>query len=129
MSAIFVGFAALLLIRSLVLQHRIGAHQLLRSQHRGLLSCELRRAAHLASHRGIDGARTLPSPLETRTLVWRCAGLLWRMHTQSIGLPNMVASCVASVQAAQFDALFSPEFRVAPAGPGALGLDRATLIR
>jgi hypothetical protein len=129
MSALLLGFTAMLLLRALLLHHHVGSHQVLRSQHRGVLSCELRRAARLASHRDVDGARTLPTPMETRTLVWRCAGLPWRTQTQSVGLPNLVASCISTVDAAQFDALFSPEFRVAAPTAVAFGLGSAPLVR
>lgn len=128
MSAIFIGLCAMLLIRSLILHRHFSANELLRSQRRGLSSCELRRSAHLASHRDVYGARTLPAPLETRTLVWRCAGLAWRTQSQSIGLPNMVATCVTSVPVEQFDALFSPDFRLCAPTPATAGLGSA-LVR
>ncbi len=114
----------------MMLHRRVARHEVLRVHQRVLLSCELRRCARLATHRGLDGALTLPTPLETRYLVWRCAGLAWRVDVQSVGLPNEVANRVAGVDAAQFDALFSAPFRCSAAMPPLAGLGPANpLIR
>jgi hypothetical protein len=131
MSLALACIAAALLLRALLLQRRIARHPVLRSRRwgGGLLSRELRRFTHLASHRGLDGERTLPTPLETRILVWRCAGLPWRAQVQSVGLPNRVADCVASVAPANFDSLFSTPFRCGTADSASKRLGAPTLVQ
>jgi hypothetical protein len=116
-------------VRSLLLRRRIVHQELIRAHHVGFLSCELRRGVLLATHREIDGTKSFPFPLEARTLVWRIAGLPWRIQCQRVGLPNDVADRVDSVGPLQFDGLFSAAFRCSappPAlfGPGSTGLVR-----
>jgi hypothetical protein len=128
MSFALAAFTAALLFGPLLLHRRVARHEVLHVHRRGLLSCELRRCAHLAVHRGLDGALTLPTPLETRYLVWRCAGLVWRVDVQGVGLPSEVADRVADVNAAQFDALFSAPFRGSAALPSLTGPGPANLL-
>jgi hypothetical protein len=118
MTIVFAACAAVILIRAVWLHRRVIHHELLGLCRSGAMSCELRRCTHLVAHRDSSGAKTFPLPQETRTLVWRCAGLPWRTQEQSVGLPNALADSIAAVDAQQFDALFSVAFRrCGPAAP------------
>ena len=93
-------------VRGSVLRHE--QMQVIRS---GLIRIELWRSARLVAHYDASGRRTFPLPQETRTRLWRCAGVPFRREVQSLGLPNQVTDQIGRVDSAEFDALFSPEFR------------------
>jgi hypothetical protein len=120
---------AIVLIRALLLHRLLARHERLRLRHAGLLSCELRRKARLVAHRDGSGVKTFPLPQETRTLVWRCAGVPLRTQTQSVGLPNQVADSIDTVDAPHFDGLFSVDFRSSQRAPSRASLAQASPVR
>ena len=93
-------------VRGSVLRHE--QMQVIQS---GWIRIELWRSASLVAHHDASGRRTFPLPQETRTRLWRCAGVPFRREVQSLGLPNQVTDQISRVDSAEFDALFSPEFR------------------
>lgn len=105
-------FAAL--AHALRIRGRLAGHQRLHLARAGWVSCELWRRASLVAHVDTTGRKTFPLPQETRTRVWRCAGVPLRCKVESLGLPAQVTDQIDSVTATQFDALFSSAFRCVP---------------
>lgn len=103
------------------LHARIALHECLHVADEGLMRHELWRRASLQAHVDASGARTFPLPQESRVRLWRFAGLPIHCEVQSLGLPAQVTERIGSVDAAQFDALFSAPFRrrAATGGPAA----------
>ncbi len=99
---------------SLRIRWRVAGHQRLDVARTGWVSCELWRRASLVAHVDTTGRKTFPLPQESRTRVWRCAGVPLRCDVESLGLPAQVTDQIDSVTATQFDALFSSAFRCAP---------------
>jgi hypothetical protein len=116
-------------VNSLRLRCGVLRHEQMQILRSGWLSVELWRHASLIAHRDISGGKSFPLPQETRTLLWRFAGLPVRCQVRSLGLPNQVTDQIGRVDGAQFDALFPPEFRrtvgVATNASPRTGLQRA----
>jgi hypothetical protein len=124
MLAALIVLALFVAVRALRLRARVSRHERLHVVQEGVIRCELWRKASLVAHQDVSGVKTFPLPQETRTRLWRCAGLPIHVEVQSLGLPAQVTNQIGSVSAAEFDALFSAPFRrpaknasLAPAQP------------
>lgn len=112
--------ALFITVRALRIRGRLSHHERLKLVQCGWISCELWRKASLVAHHDASGVKTFPLPQETRTRVWRCGGIPFRVEVQSLGLPLQVSDQIDAVGASQFDALFSGPYRLSAGSASAM---------